>query len=103
MAGRAAPTAIARSNAQGCLACRRRQSSRSSAPAARDRFAPKRRERWTVARRRLRPGAEIVGGEVSLRAPAALNATLPVNHRMKVEFSGKVERWPLERLIPHVR
>src|SRR5262249_59581900 len=69
MAGRGAPTAIAPSDAQWCRHCRQRESRPTSAPAVTDKFAHSRSATWSAARRRSRPDAEIVGGEVSCALP----------------------------------
>src|SRR4029453_2819997 len=65
MFGGAALQAIARSGARGCRSHRRRLLRRLCAPAASDRFAPKRIATQQAARPHPRRNAEIVYGEVS--------------------------------------
>src|SRR6516165_1350814 len=65
MAGRGALTAIVPSGARRCRMYRQRRMARSDAPAATDRFAPKRFATRPGARQRPRPDAENFGGEVS--------------------------------------
>src|SRR5580704_19667668 len=67
MAGQGAPTAIAPSGARRCRCLRRGQTQRSSAPAATDRFAPKRSAKRPGARQRPLPDGEKFYGEVSWR------------------------------------
>src|SRR5262245_42035314 len=68
MAGRAAPTAIAPSRARWCRHCRRRESTRSGAPAVTDRIALVQAARLPAARQRPRPASEKCGGEVLWRS-----------------------------------
>jgi hypothetical protein len=67
IAGRAAPTAIARLGVRRCRPARQRRSRRRCAPAALDRPAPKQSANSPAARQRRRPDARIGGGEVSSR------------------------------------
>src|SRR6516164_6068377 len=87
MAGRAAPSAIDRSGAQGCRRLRRELRLRRCAPAASDRSVPARCARRPAARKRRRPDRENFGGEVSFRTSLSLHITRSPRRRGRL--------WPL--------
>src|SRR3981081_2983238 len=93
MAGRAAPTTIDPSGAQGCLAGHRGDRRQQNAPAASDRFAPMRSATRPGARQHPLPDAEIAGAEVS---SCSLSEMLSIECPVQLGLMCVVRsaRWP---------